>query len=237
MDSSAIETASLSEQVENALKEEILAGTYLPGQRISPEDLCVKWGVSITPVRDAIKRLEAKGLLKVVPRRGVYVTTVDKRLFKNIFDLRIALECLAVETATRLIPDAKVEEVLNAYRLAGKRLQETGDRSFLIETDHLVHDVIIEYCDNPKLMEIMDGLTDLSLWAQATLVAHQPDSYEQALPEHLTIMEAIRRRDVAAAREALRAHLQNAFSRAYEHWNGDESVEGGSRSPRNRFMP
>ncbi|GIV80321.1 GntR family transcriptional regulator [Litorilinea aerophila] len=223
-----VETTSLSEQIEDALKAEILAGRYRPGQRISPDELRDRWGVSITPVRDAIRRLESIGLVKVLPRRGVYVATIDKKSFKNIFDLRIALECLAIETAALLIPDEKIEEAYHYYREAERQLRETGDRTLLIERDHTLHDLIIEYCDNPKLQEIMRDLHDLNVWARATLVARHPDSYEQALPEHLEIMEALRARDVEAARQRLRTHLENAFRRAYEDWNGGN---GESDSP------
>ena len=79
-----IQTASLSQQIEQALKAEILAGNYEPGQRIGIEELSENWGVSITPVRDAVKQLEKSGLVEVISRRGVYVSQVDWRTFRNV---------------------------------------------------------------------------------------------------------------------------------------------------------
>lgn len=214
-----IQTASLSEQIEQELKSEILAGNFEPGQRIAIEELSENWGVSITPVRDAVKQLEKVGLVKIVSRRGVYVSTVDWRTFENIFELRIALECTAIRKASRLIPDAEMAGALTDYEEAARRLAETGDREFLVEHDHKLHDLIVDYADNERLIEIMQDLHDLSALARAALIFNRPDSYEQALPEHLAIMRALSRRDVDAAEAAMRAHLSNVLERARTTWD------------------
>jgi DNA-binding GntR family transcriptional regulator len=221
-----ITTSSLSEQIEHAIKDEILSGRFTPGQRIQIDELADRWRVSTTPIRDALRRLESAGLVEVAPRRGFFVATLSKREFKNIFDLRIALETLAIETATARIPDEELQQALGRYREAERRLKLHGDRSLLIEHDHTLHDLIIHYCDNPKLIEFMRELHDLDVWARATLVMRRPDSYEQALPEHIRVMEALQARNADAAREALREHLSNAFYRAYNDWNGDRENDG-----------
>lgn len=214
-----LQKASLSEQIESALKEEILKGRFAPGEKISVEALAAEWEVSNTPIRDAMRRLEKAGMLKVVPRRGVYVATIDQQDFKHVFDLRIALECLAIKTATTQIPDEEVQALLKTYKESERRLQESGDRDFLIEHDHAIHDVIVQYCGNPKLIEYMQDLHNLSIWAQGTMNARQPDSFEKALPEHLEIVRRLNERDVEAAESALRSHLENVYRRAQKHWD------------------
>ncbi|RME63935.1 MAG: GntR family transcriptional regulator [Caldilineae bacterium] len=212
-----IQTASLSQQIEEALKSEILAGRYKPGERIPLEELADKWGVSITPVRDAVKRLEKIGFVTVVPRRGVYASTVDWRTFENVFELRIALECLAIRKASQLIPDDVIERVLADYEESARRLAE-GDSEHLVQFDHSLHDLIIQYCDNEKLIEIMRNLHDLNFLARKTLLLIRPDSYEQALPEHLAIMRVLRAHDADAAEQAMRRHLTNVLERARATW-------------------
>lgn len=212
-------TASLSEQIEDALKEEILVGNFGPGERIPVDELANKWNVSSTPIRDALLRLASVGLVKVIPRRGFYVETLSKQEFKNIFDLRIALETLAVETAATRIPKKELERVMQQYRDAEAEIAQDGERTLLLQYDHALHDLIIQYCDNPKLREFMIELRDLDLWARGTLVSLRPDAYEQALPEHIRVMEALQTRDPQVARAALREHLEQAFRRAYENWN------------------
>jgi DNA-binding GntR family transcriptional regulator len=214
-----IRTESLSEQIERELHDEILCGHFAPGQRLPIEELSERWGVSTTPVRDAVKRLETAGLLEVIPRRGVYVATIDQKTFKHVFDLRIALECLAVKTATALIPDERVEEMVGLYQeLAGRNVQN-GDTAYLTENDFILHELIVQYSDNPKLIDFMQNLQDLVVLTRSSISARVPDSYEASMPEHLEIVYAIQARDGAAAEQALRCHLKNVYQRAVENWN------------------
>jgi DNA-binding GntR family transcriptional regulator len=207
-----IDTTSLSRQVENTLRDEILAGKLRPGQRIGIDELAARWGVSSTPVRDAVKRLEQAGFIEINPRRGINIAQLDCRTFKHVFDLRIALECLAVESATERIPAAEIEEAIAAYRDAEAHFRATGDRTLLAKHDDRVHDLIVRYCDNPKLIEIVNDLHDLIAWARKTIVTRQPSTYERAAPEHLAILAALRERNAEAAQAALRSHLKRALN-------------------------
>ncbi len=215
-----LKTASLSEQIEETLKEQILLGNLGPGERIPVDELAEQWGVSSTPIRDALRRLESVGSASVAPRRGFYVETLTKEEFKNIFDLRIVLEALAVETATTRIPEEELARVMQQYQDADAQLSQSGERTLLLQYDHALHTLIIQYCDNPKLREFMDELRVLDLWARGTLVSLLPDAYERALPEHIQVMKALQTRDPKAARAALVNHLENALQRAYVSWNG-----------------
>jgi DNA-binding GntR family transcriptional regulator len=203
---------------EGALKREILSGNLLPGQRVDMNEYATQWGISNTPIRDALARLEQVGFVKVYPRRGVYVSRIDQKTFKDIFDLRIALECLATELGTPIIPDEEIERVLRSYLEAGRRLREDDDRTFLIETDYLVHQLILYHCHNTRLIQIMDGLQDMINWARQTVVVHHPEAYETTLPEHIAIVEGIQSRDCTLAVTAMRTHLQNSYERTRSYW-------------------
>jgi DNA-binding GntR family transcriptional regulator len=207
-----IDTTSLSRQVENTLRDEILAGKLRPGQRIGIDELAARWGVSSTPVRDAVKRLEQAGFIEISPRRGVNIAQLDCRTFKHVFDLRIALECLAVESATERIPATEIEEAIAFYREAEAHFRATGDRTLLAKHDDRVHDLIVRHCDNPKLIEIVNDLHDLIAWARKTIVTRQPSTYERAVPEHLAILAGLRERNAEAAQAALRSHLKRALN-------------------------
>lgn len=202
----------INKQIEFAIKEEIIQGALTPGQKISIEELSTRWGVSSTPVRDAIKSLEAKGFLKVSPRKAIYVASLDARSFKEIHDLRIALECLAVELAIPHLTDEQIDEAIEKYQLAFEEYQKTGDRTALGRVDSVVHDLFRENCHNSRLIGVIQDLRDLLDWAQAIVVL-QPTSFEDALPEHIAILEQARKRNIQAARDAMRTHLSNAFAR------------------------
>jgi DNA-binding GntR family transcriptional regulator len=208
-----LETASLGEQLENELKREIMDGRLAPGTCISIGELAARWDVSSTPVRDAIRRLESKGFIKVNPRRGVYVAQMDAATFRNVFELRIALECQAVESATRNAPVEAIEHAIEEYRDAQRHFQQSGDRSLMAERDYTVHDLLMRFCTNDKLVQIMRELRDLIDWAQATIVSRRPDAYDITINEHLQVLEAMYARDVSRARTAIRDHLEGALAR------------------------
>jgi DNA-binding GntR family transcriptional regulator len=207
-------TVSLSEQVQKALKEEILTGPLAPGQRIDLRAYAKLWNVSPTPLRDAIKQLETQGLVEVSPRRGVFVSKVDRQELKNIFEVRIALECMAVELATPRIPLTEARETLALYRQArATRTKRERDR-LLLKIDTLIHTLIIKHCGNPRLIKAMDGIRDLIDW-----IARVQNAREAALPEHIRIAEAICARDVVRAVAAMREHLQNSLARFDARWS------------------
>lgn len=214
----AINSASLGEQIEDALKEEILLGKLKPGQRLSLDELAKQWGVSSMPVRDAVKRLEISGFLKVAPRRGVFVSQFDKNRFRNILDIRIALEKLGIELATDIIPKNEIEYGINLYMEGGKEMRELGKSSILAQNDNYVHDLIFRYCHNSKLVEIMNGLQDLVDWCHKTVEVYRPDALEKALPEHIDILKALKARDVEGAKEAMQTHLKGTLERTFDIW-------------------
>lgn len=221
-----IDKTSLGEQVEEALRKEIISGHLEPGQKIDLNEYANSWGVSSTPIRDAISRLEQIGFVKVLPRRGVYVAHIDQCTFKEIFELRIALECMATELSTPVVPQEEVERVLQAYRKAEAHFQQTHDLSRLIDVDYLVHQTVLNYCSNKRLIQIMQGLQDLIDWARKTIVEHLPAAYEVTFPEHIEIVEAILARDVDCAVKAMRKHLENSYERTRSYWeeNGEKTT-------------
>lgn len=206
-------TVPLSAQVESVLKEEILSGRLLPGQRIDLQGLAKTWNVSPTPLRDAARSLATQGLVSVSPRRGVFVAAVDKKALKEIFELRVALECTATELATPIVPLQEVEDALSAYKHARDLTKDRERRKALAAIDNLIHDVIVRNCGNSRLIKIMNGLRDHVRWSQKTIIARVPQPYNEALPERIRIAEAVGKRDTAAAVAAMREHLENSYHR------------------------
>jgi DNA-binding GntR family transcriptional regulator len=206
-------TSSLSEQAEKALKEEILSGRLAPEQRIDLVAYAAHWQLSPTPLRDAVKQLEAKGLVEVSPRRGVFVAKINRQVLKEIFEIRMALECKAVQLAAPIIPPEAVESVLQQYRSASSARNKQVRQKKLADIDNLVHNLVVEHSNNSRLIKLMESLNDLIRWSRWICYSTEPVPYEAALPEHLRICEALLARDGAAAVEAMRAHLENTHSR------------------------
>ena len=220
-----LDTTSLSEKIETRLKQEIMSGDLAPGQRLTIDDLAERLQVSAMPVRDAVRRLDGLGFLKVAPRRGVYVEDFDQTRFKHTMEIRIALECLAVELATPRIPANEIHYTAEQYRLGHEHYVNCKDLSLLAECDNLLHDLIINYADNPLLVNIVRQLQDLIMWAHHIIAKFRPDAQLNALPEHLEILAALGERDVAATQSALRNHLYGAMQRTLDAW--ERSLEPG----------
>jgi DNA-binding GntR family transcriptional regulator len=206
------ERASLSEQVEAALRQEITSGRFLPGQRITANDIKTAWNISSTPFRDAVRALELQGFVRVEARKGIYVAPLDNAAVNEIFDLRIALESMAVERATPLVPSGEAERVRTAYRDA-RTASEAGDLSVASETDRLVHDLARTHCGNGRLQKALVSHMELIRWVQRTINRKLPAAYVIALPEHIRIMDAVCARNPEGAASAMRAHLEASRER------------------------
>ena len=214
-----LDTKSLSEQIETQLKQEIMFGDLAPGQRLTIEDIAERLQVSTMPVRDAVRRLDGLGFLKVAPRRGVFVVEFDQTRFKNTMEIRIALECLAVELATTRIPIEKIKTAREKYRRGGEHFDRTGDLSMLVKCDNLLHDLIISYSENPMLIKIIGQLQDLISWAHHIVAKYRPGAQAYAVQEHLEILDGLIERDVEATQQALRSHLVSTMERTLAAWN------------------
>ncbi len=218
-----LDTTSLSDKIESQLKREILAGDLAPGQRLTIDEVAERLQVSAMPVRDAVRRLDGLGFLKVAPRRGVYVEDFDQTRFRHTMAVRIALECLAVELAAPRIPKEQIIAARETYQRGGQHFVRTGDLSLLVDCDNLLHDLIVSHSQNPLLISIMGQLQDLIDWAHHIVARLQPQGKYDALPEHLEILDVLLERDIARTQAALRKHLQHTLQRTLRAW--DQSPE------------
>jgi DNA-binding GntR family transcriptional regulator len=206
------ERSSLSEQVEIALRNEITSGRMAPGQKISAADLKAAWKISSTPLRDAVRSLEMQGFVIVEARKGIYVAPIDATAVNEIFDLRIALECMAVERATPLTPEKEAARILNGY-LEAQKAAEVGDFALAAKTDRTVHDLARANCGNDRLQKALASHMELIRWAQRTINRKMPSAFVIALPEHIAIMKAVSGRDAEGAARAMRRHLESSRER------------------------
>lgn len=217
---------SLSEQVEEAIRGQILDGQLALGARIDTVALQQKWQISVTPIRDALLRLSAAGLVTVTPRRGFFVAVPDRQLLKDVFELRMSLEHLAIASSAEVVDVAEIECCIQQTKDGLRALDDAGDLQPLISVDALVHDLVLKHSGNRKLVEVMTQLGDLIALTR-TLITLDRRSYEHAAAEHLAIFNALLQRDVERAQQAMHSHLKNSFQRAMSVWAG---IDGGVRS-------
>ena len=205
-----IDRRDLSDRVYQVLRGDILAGRLAPGQRLSLEEFAQRFGISITPVRDALRLLAADGLVELQPRRGAFVIQPSPKLIEEVYQIREMLECGAVDFAIQ-----RGVEVLEELESLVQRIAETmvgeshSDYLAYVRLDQRFHQVLIDCVGNRKLSEIYAGLRSHTL---VTLAQHGATDHRASdtLTEHEAILAALRRGDADAARAAIRRHLQNA---------------------------
>jgi DNA-binding GntR family transcriptional regulator len=211
--SRSLAQGSLATKVAEVLNAEILSGKLNPGQRVDLNHYSALLNVSITPLRDAAKHLESFGLIRVLPRRGVFVAELTAKDMKDIFDVRIALEGLAIRLATPRIPLEKIERALKLYKSARDAVSIDRRKRLLLKVDLLIHTLGLEYCGNPRLQKMMERLRDLIKWCQRTIILRLEEPYMSTLPEHIAICEAVSARDPDRAAAAMTEHLSNTLVR------------------------
>jgi len=218
-----IDLKPLNSQLFYAIREDILSGTLQPNQKVSIEELAQRFGVSTTPVRDAIRRLESSGFLIVSPRKSVTIACLDEKAIKDVFDMRIALESLALELSIDCIPTKIIENALQANQQALDDYLNTGNVKYLEKLDYdqkyefNIHQLLLRYCNNKKLVAVMEDIRGLIEWARGSPIGH-PRSYDVAVREHMEIFIHLKTKDRMKAVEALRTHLMNSCKRTLKYW-------------------
>lgn len=212
VDTANFNRVSLAEQVEQALREEIISNRLQPNQRIDVAHYAQMWAISPTPVRDAIKSLEAAGFVTVSPRRGVNVADLNLSTLREIYEVRIAIECTAIRFACGHVPAERAAEALALYQHA-QACNGEDRTAVLSEIDTIVHEIALDYCNNSRLKRAMQDLNDLVRWCRLSVIRNLPAAYETTLPEHIRICEALVARDGEEASRAMFAHLANSLDR------------------------
>lgn len=145
------------EKIFRTLRDRIVYLEYPPGKLIPEKELCEEFGVSRTPLREAIKKLKEMKLVNVIPRYGTYVSPVDINEVRSAFEVKIKLEGLAGEVAAKRITHDKLDEMKALIQEADALLKEDGHRH-LIEIDTRFHEIIYTATQNPILQEILENL-------------------------------------------------------------------------------
>ena len=149
----------LRDVVYNTLRQAILRGELKPGERLMEIQLANKLGVSRTPVREAIRKLELDGLVLMIPRKGAEVADISEKSLKDVLEVRKALEELAVQLTCEKISKAQIAELKQAAE-EFKKILKSNDITQIAEADVRFHDVIYMATDNQKLIQLLYNLRE-----------------------------------------------------------------------------
>lgn len=197
----------LRDVVFNTLRRAILRGELKPGERLMEIQLANKLGVSRTPIREAIRKLELEGLVLMIPRKGAEVAEITEKNMLDVLEVRKALEELAAGLACERITKGQIEEM----KVAAKEFEailKTGDVTKIAEADVKFHDVIYFATDNQRLITLLNNLRE-QMYRLRVEYLKQKECYPQLLREHQMIIETIEKGQKDRACEIAGKHIDN----------------------------
>ena len=197
----------LRDVVFNTLRQAILKGELEPGERLMEIQLAERLGVTRTPIREAIRKLELEGLVLMIPRKGAEVAKISARSLRDVLEVRRALEELAIELACQRMSEEDVGNLQKAQEDFKKAIAE-GDAMKIAETDEHYHDVIYEGTQNAKLIQMLNNLRE-QMYRYRLEYIKDEDKRKILVLEHEKILKTVRERKVAEAKEAVREHIDN----------------------------
>ncbi|MBE3584280.1 MAG: GntR family transcriptional regulator [Limnochordaceae bacterium] len=198
----------LRELVFDALRQAILSGSLRPGERLMEIQLAEQMGVSRTPIREAIRKLELEGLVVMVPRKAAYVADMTVKDIHEVFEIRAALERLAVELATQRIQPAEVAELGRVLDQMQTALQN-GEWAVSAQLEAEFHELLFAACRNARLHQLIRNQRE-QLQRFRPWMLSVPGRLQAALHEHRSLWEALRRGDVPTAGHWAQEHVRQA---------------------------
>jgi DNA-binding GntR family transcriptional regulator len=197
----------LREVIFATLREAIIMGELKPGERLMEVQLAEKMGVSRTPVREAIRKLELEGFVNMIPRKGAHVARLSIKDIMDVLEVRASLDGLATALAAERITDEELRElkyVLNQF----ESYVEKDNLQNIVKKDVEFHDIIYHASKNDKLIQIVNNLRE-QVYRFRVIYLKDFSSTKEVIKEHIEIFDALIEKDSNAAGEAAKSHIKN----------------------------
>ena len=197
----------LRDVVFNTLRNAILTGELSPGERLMEIKLADKLGVSRTPIREAIRKLELEGLVVNTPRKGAEVANISAEDLRDVLEVRRSLEVLAISLACEKKTDetlALLYENIDAF----KHSIDAEATSDIASVDVTFHDIIYKATGNNRLIQILNNISEQMYRYRFEYIKNK-ESWNRLVEEHMNIYEAIKNRDKDLAVKSILLHIDN----------------------------
>lgn len=197
----------LRDIVFNTLRQAILRGELEPGQRLMEITLANKLGVSRTPIREAIRKLELEGLVTMIPRKGAVVASISEKDMRDVLEVRVTLDELAVALACKNFTEEGIEDLKKAE--AGfEAAIISHDIMKIVDADVAFHDVIYNHTNNARLIQMINNLRE-TMYRYRLEYIKDARNHSILINEHNDIIDGLMHRDVEAVKKSIRIHISN----------------------------
>lgn len=197
----------LRDVVFNTLRQAILKGELKPGERLMEMALAERLGVSRTPIREAMRKLELEGLVVMIPRRGAQVANITEKDLNDVLEVRIALENMAIEKACKRMTEEQVGKLWMAAREFEQNMED-GNLVKLAEADVKFHEIIYQASGNERLIQVLNNLRE-QIYRYRVEYLKEEETRQVLVQEHEELYQAIRERNVERAQRISFAHIEN----------------------------
>ncbi len=198
----------LRDVVFQTLRRAIITGEFAPGERLMEITLANQLGVSRTPVREAIRKLELEGLVTMVPRKGAQVAKITEENLRDITEIRSNLEQFAVSLACERIDDEGKQLLRDCCNSLRNAIENNNDLIDIIEKDEQFHDAIVVVSKNKRLISIINSLRE-QFYRYRMEYVKDIQSRTELIEEHEELMHAIFDHNKDLATSMMKTHLQN----------------------------
>lgn len=207
---------SMRDQIYEALKENILKNSYKPNSVLPIDRLAEDFGISATPIREALVRLESEGLITLIPNKGAIVTDIQAEDILNNWEMRLLLEPYAAGKSAALIPDDEIEALRGEIE---SLRQGPFNNALYVASDTKLHESLYIHLTNAFLKDTIRRVHQMSVriryFPEGSDVMHQ-QVVNEVIREHLAIIDAMKTRDPHRISEFMQYHLKNGEKRAMD---------------------
>ena len=201
------------EYVYETLKAEILGLDLKPGQSISENEICTRFDVSRTPVREALRRLQEQGFVCSIPYSGTYVTRLNLKNIRQMIYMRVAVELMVMRDFMKIQTPVLLEEIRHQIRLQELMIQEaTFEPEQFYQMDAQMHEIWFAATDKEKLWEVVQT-QQLHYTRFRVLDFVTETDFTRIIREHRMLLECLEQKEEAALEEHLKAHLYISMTR------------------------
>lgn len=192
------------------IRDGIMSGRYAQGSHITAQELAAESGLSRTPVREAMRRLQSEGLIRIIPNRGAFVASWNEQDIEQYFDLCVVLESYSAELAARHVTPEGLARLRDLCRRMDELVEEEPHSIERIkEVNDTFHKTIMSIGGNARLEHYLSSMIEAEV-VFGTLSGYHPDELRRAAAQHHELVDAIEAGDPAWARSVMAAHILSA---------------------------
>jgi len=213
----------LSEDIADSIKTAIIKGKFKPGEKISEGELAESMGISRTPLREAFRKLENEGFIKIIPRKGAVVADLDAEEAINLYEIKSTLEGLAARLAAANMKEkdiGKLEKVNDEL----KQLIDKNDLESFYRVHTRFHEGFVKLCGNKRLIQMISNLNDhFNRFGIISLTL--PGQFEKATEQHSQIIEAFKNGDENLVEQKVKTNVMTGGRVLVEHLRKTQGQE------------